>query len=170
VMAVLEGDDRVFELPQAVLQELPPGLMEGTPLRDLTVLAIDPVVVRSLTLTHGEREFSVAREDSGHWTTPAGMTNGVDVATIDGTLALLSGLRALRIEAVSPGSLEPYGLDDPGLSVTVGLKGDQGIQTTLLIGYRARTDGFFAHVRGWDIVFVLSNEIVDLLSSQFVIR
>ncbi|MBA4388560.1 MAG: hypothetical protein C0404_11300, partial [Verrucomicrobia bacterium] len=96
----------------------------------------------------------------GEWMSVAPATNTVDMEAIDGILFLASNMRALRIETDNPKNLAAYGLDRSGTVLTLGLSGAEGIQKTLITGFKSRTDGVFATVQGQDIVFVLDNAIL----------
>jgi hypothetical protein len=104
------------------------------------------------------------RTESGEWGAAGAATQAVNQAVLDDVLALASNLRALRIECHNPRHLESYGLDRTGTTLSFSLSGKEGIQRTLILGFRARMDGVFAMIQGQDVVFVLTNSVAELLT------
>jgi hypothetical protein len=53
--------------------------------------------------------------------------------------------------------------------LTVGVSAGQGIRKSLLMGYRAKTDGIYAMVQGQDVIFVLEKGLVARLTADLVV-
>ena len=138
--------------------------------RDRTVLAVSPESVSRLTLTGPGGAQSVALAEDGVWHAVAPATNAVHEAVIKDILFFVSNLRALRIECHDPENLGAYGLDRSGIALTVGLTGEEGIQKSIIMGFRARTDGIFAMVQGQDVVFVIETGLAARLARDLMHR
>jgi hypothetical protein len=88
----------------------------------------------------------------------------VNKDVVDDVLLLTANLRALRIESDNPKTLVACGLDKPGRILSLGLTGETGIQKSILMGFRAKTDGVYAMIQGEDVVFVLENGVMERLT------
>ena len=96
-------------------------------------------------------------------------TNAAASEVIADILFFAANLRAVRVEALNPASLEPYGLDGGGTVLTLGLMGETGIQKSIVLGRPAPPDGVYAMVKGQDVVFVLSSAVADMLKRRLVL-
>ena len=84
-------------------------------------------------------------------------------------LRLVSRLRAVRIESQNPPHLASYGLDRTGVTLSFNLSGGEGIQRSLILGFRARTDGIYAMIQGQDVVFVLATDAAERLTRDVLL-
>ncbi|NQT93129.1 MAG: DUF4340 domain-containing protein, partial [Lentisphaerae bacterium] len=152
----------VYIVSQQILNDLGSDPVDPLAYRDRTMLTVQPENVRRIRLVRGGAEQTVVRDESGVWVTdpPGGV---VLAGVVDDILFDAANLRALRTEAYNPENLSPYGLDHPDLVLTLGLAGEEGIRKSLLMGFRSRTDGIFAMIKGSDVVFVLPGAVVDSL-------
>lgn len=162
VYAMFHGAPSVYLVSRQILEALGPDPVDPLAYRDRTMLAVRPEKIRRIRLARGDAGQTVARKENGEWVTepPGGV---VKPAVIDDILFAAANLRALRTEAHNPESLAPYGLDDSELVLELGLAGDEGIRKFLVMGFRSRTDGIFAMIKGSDVVFVLPGAVADLL-------
>lgn len=167
VYARVGSEDAIYEIPASVLSAMPAEPTDPASYRDRMVLALPPADIRRITLLRSGVEQSVWRTDAGMWTSPGG-TNDVNPAAVAATLELVSGLRALRIEAELPASMDVYGLGDGANAVTFSLSGAQGIQKTIRLGFRARTDGVYAGILGQEIVYVIPLDAVGVLTTDLL--
>jgi len=81
---------------------------------------------------------------------------------------LLDGLASVSTPeyvAYNPSGLAPYGLEEPSLSLHIGLADTNLLGRVLLVG-RETESGFYSMVKGRDVVFLLEKPLVDLLSSD----
>lgn len=163
----IEGDHGIRLVSLDAIQF--PGENPADPLayRQKTVLSLPPSAVKLISLEQEGQARTVRKNEIGEWITESG-TNVVDRESIDDVLFTVSNLRALRIESQDPEEFAAFGLVPAVMAVTLGLSGEAGIQKTILIGFRSRTDGIYAMIQGQDIAFVLPTEIVDLLTKRFV--
>jgi hypothetical protein len=141
-------------------------------LRSREVLRIDPLDVRRLVVTPANTSaVSVVRAaDRTVWTVEnAQRSGGVDAAAVDRLLRALSPLKAVRVERLSAraGDLGAYGLEIPFCALAVDRRREDAVRRNILIG--DKTDGGrFATLGASDAIFVLSDEIVDRLTSKLV--
>ena len=169
VFAHLEGDKVVCKIALEQLKGLPVNPTDPLLYRDRTVMALSPESIRRIAVTRSGAEESVAKDDKGAWHAVSPPSNTVSKAALDELLFLAANIRALRIETHNPPSREPYGLDEPAASVMFGLSGEEGIQKTLLLGFKAKTDGIYAMVQGQDVVFVVPTGLFDRLGRRLTV-
>jgi len=168
VYARLSNDETVFTIKAKAVLGLGQCLTDPLIYRDRTMLSVPPENILRITLTRPETEQTVGRSEDGAWTAVPPGTNQVDLATLDQLLFHVAHLRALRIDCQNPRNLAAFGLDRTGTTLTLGLSGEEGIQKSILMGFRAGTDGIYATVLGQDVVFVLPNTVVGDLTRDLV--
>ncbi len=135
--------------------------------RNRTLLAVAPEAVLRIAVKRGVREQAVQRDENGQFQ-PVGAENAVvDDLCIRRILKNMNNLRAIEfVEAnPDPDNLTRYGLDQPVLTVTVGLQDKQAINKTLLIGKRTGK-GRYAMMRGQDVVCVIGSQDAGLLENS----
>ena len=164
VYAKLDDDEAVCTLRAEPVQRLVARLIDPLVYRDRTVLAVPVTSVKRITLVKAGTKQEIARGEAGDWVATVPATSVVNKQAVEDILFHAANMRALRIESRNPDSVAVYGLDRPASVLTLGLAGEQGIQKSLIIRFRAKTDGVYAMVQGRDVVFVLSNEMVDELT------
>jgi hypothetical protein len=163
VYAKLDDDPTVCTLRAGPVRALVKRLTDPLVYRDRTVLAVPVTSVKRISLTRADGKQEIALGEAGDWMPSVPATNTVNRKVVEDILFHAANMRALRIESHNPDSLAAYGLERPAFVLTLGLAGEQGIQKSLMLGFRAKTDGIYAMVQGQDVVFVLSNELVDEL-------
>jgi hypothetical protein len=164
VFAKFDDDPTVFRLAAGAVRSVVAHLTEPLIYRDRTMLAVSQENVKRLSLLKDGKEEQVVRDDAGVWTASQPATNQANKDAIEDVLFLTANLRALRIESSSPKTLAACGLDNPSRILTLGLTGETGIQKSILIGFRAKTDGVYALIQGEDVVFVLENSLMERLT------
>lgn len=169
--AAIKERNELVHIDAKDLDWLTDELVDPLAYRDRVMLAIKPGDVRSLSLVLNDIQQSIMRDENGRWI-PA--TRGgkmvVDFDVVDRTLMMVSNLKALRIETREHEQADSFGLEDPIMSLKFGLKGDAGIEKSLMTGFRSRTDGIYAMVHGQDLVFVLEAETVSLLARAILVE
>jgi len=168
VFARFEGEPYMLEISKTAVDFLGKDPVDPLVYRDKTILAVKPATVRRISLMRGGVEQAVERKDTGGWSAVLPATNRVDAATIEDVLFAAVNMRATRIECQNPENLVQYGLDRSGTTLTFGLTGEKGIQKTLVMGFRAGTDGVYALVQGLDVVFVISSEMMNRLTRDLI--
>ena len=165
-----DGQGSVFSITTESIARL--GVYPVDPLVffDRTMLAVSAGSIRRIVLSQNDTTQSVFRVESGQWTVDGAEESQPNARMLETILFLASNLRAVRIVSHNPESLAVYGLDNPPVSVTLGLSGEGGIQKSLMLGFRARSEGLYAMVQGQDVVFVLPSKVVQQLIGDLVIR
>lgn len=177
VYARVEGDEEVCAIDISAIAPLITSARDEAEQRftdplhyfDRVMLSLNPEDVRELRIV-GERDIEqvVMRGDDGAWLAESKSGGVVKQDAIDGILIALAQLRALRIEAQDPENIAVYGLDDPSLTLTVGLTESAGIQRKLMFGFRSRSDGVFAMLQGQDAVFVLPVPLASAIGAEII--
>jgi hypothetical protein len=177
VGAPAPGNDQVFVesteaagfavIASRLIRTLPDNPADPLNYRNREVLAIVAEDIHRISLVRNGQTQTVSRVETDEWVS-ASSSNSVDLAAIRDVLFSVSDLRAIRIEAMTPDSLVPFGLDRSATQLTLGLRGDQGIQKSLLFGFRSRTDGVFTTVQGLDVVFALSHDVTATLTRDLL--
>lgn len=159
----------VLAVAEASLQPLRLRLTDPLLYRNRTMLALRPADIWRIVLSKGGKEQAVARGEKGDWAAVGSSAFTVNQEAVADILALVGRLRAVRIESHNPRHLASYGLDRTGVSLSFNLTGSEGIQRTLILGFRARTDGIYAMIQGQDVVFVLANAGAERLTRDLLL-
>lgn len=164
----LEQDGALYEILSDLL-----GSLSTDPLfyRDREVVSLDPADIVRIAVSRDGAEQAVVRAADDRFEAAAGAAGRPDQDAIKDLLMTVSRLRAAAFAADNPEDLGVYGLDAPGASLTLGLKGESGIGKTLLFGDAAPGGGVYAMVRGQDVVFIVDEAargrlLKDLLTAE----
>lgn len=130
--------------------------------RDRTVLALEAAAVRSIRLSRGGEVQSVERDRKGEWSVVVPDAGRPLTHVIGRLLTAVGRLDAVRFQAA--GDIA----EGAALTLTFGLTGTEAIQKTLVIGKATGSGGYYAAVRGQDVVFVLDAGLPELLSGGLV--
>ena len=168
VYARLGGERTAFLVPASAVARFLGGARATDPLpyRDRVMLDIKPEAVRSVTLVRGERQ-QVAERDATGWKAVAPAGGKLEPAVIAELLGAVKTLRALSVVSQDPRGAA-FGLDAPAARLTFGLRGEEGIQKTLLLGKPTPDGHVYAAVQGLDLVFVLDRAVAAALVRDFV--
>lgn len=161
LLAQVEGETGMYEIDAAMLSYL-----SVTPLdyRDREVLAVLPEDVRSIAVRRNEERQTIERSKDGAFVTADG--TAVDEDAANDLLDVVQHLRAVRYVAEAPLNLARYGLEEPAAVLTFGLRGDKGIEKSLLFGgddEEGGEGGVYAMIRGGDVVFVVEKAMRAML-------
>lgn len=156
------GNGLVFLLsgPQVRQALGPEPFWDPLRFRDLRVLNLESNMIKRLTLTRGEVEQRVERDEKGHWISHEGRT--VNPAAVESLLNAAGTLRAMRLESPEADT-SGFGFETPFARIDFGLAGADGIQKTLVIGLADAGGNRYARVQGQDLAFVLSAETAAAL-------
>jgi len=81
----------------------------------------------------------------------------------------LTEISASDYVAYNPSDLSIYGLEEASISLYMGLTGTNQLGRVLLIGQEA-AEGYYAMVKGRDVIFLLAKPIVDIFSADLVVE
>jgi hypothetical protein len=149
-----------MEIPYQPAHDLVSQSLSPAAFRDRTVLALEPENVRDLSVTLNGTNQLARRNEKGAWV--ADDKHIVQPKVIDDTLFLLANLRAARIEAIEPKTLEPYGLHQRVQLLSIGLQNTEGIRKHILFG-TATPGGRYLTVQGSGVVFVVPETVARRL-------
>ena len=156
--ATVAGSDRVFLIS---------GFLDTTfdkttfDLRDKSILDITRDQVDALEIEGPDLSVRLRKAD-GEWSLVSPIEARADLGVTDGLVGRLTNGRMAAIEAESVGAdgLAPYGLDDPHLTVTVGLGSSAA---TLLLGGDAPTGTVYARDAARELVFTVAESLASEL-------
>jgi len=132
--------------------------------RDRQVLRVGAEGIRFISLEWPEREQTIVRNETGTFVPETSENAVVDKDAVADILSVVGGLRAVRFVAANPESLEPFGLEEPRVMLTLGLSGESGIEKALLLGKRNEDGYVYATIRGEDVVFLLEEAVRRMLT------
>lgn len=138
-----------------------------------TILAVEWPQVKRLTQTaspDGKLTAIAFDADRRVWNVESSSLAGTVSRTgIDAVREVLTPLTALRIVAlkVSADALRDYGLETPALTIAVDFVREDSVRRNLMIGDRTQ-DGYFATIGAADVVFVLPEKTVQILSAAWI--
>ena len=161
VFAKFSDDSSVYAISMLSVLEVVGRLIDPLVYKDRTMLAIPADDIKRITLVKKGVKQEIILAGSNEWITNGSKKKNVIAKTVSDILFYSANMRALRIESFNPKSLVSYGLDHPSITLTLGLAGDKGIQKTIMLGNRSKTDGIYAMVQGQDLVFVLGKDVAD---------
>jgi hypothetical protein len=129
-------------------------------LRDKSILKFDRDKIDAIDLTTSKGTVSMARS-SGEWRVTAPVQARGDYGTIEGIVSKLQSSQMKSIIAPSATDLKAYGLDKPGMSVTL----KAGSSTATLTVGKAAPDGhLYSHDASRPMIFAIDKTVVDDMS------
>ncbi len=165
--AIATRDDDRFTLDSGASAGLDASLISPLRFRHPLMLAIDATAVSRIEVATPSHTCRVARATAtldAAWHCPDEPTLTVDTAAVSNLLAAAARIEAGRFVAFMPPVLSAYGLDKPMASLTFGLRADEGLQNTLLLGSAADDTWRHAMIQGHDFVFLLpETKVASLL-------
>ena len=156
--ATVAGSNRVFLIS---------GFLDTTfdqttfDLRDKSILDITRDQVDSLEISGPEVAVRLRKADA-EWSLVSPIEARADLGVTDGLVGRLSTgqMAAIEAESVDADALGPYGLDDPRLTVTVGLGSSAA---TLLLGDTAPDGTVYARDEARELVFTVGESLASEL-------
>ncbi|MEE2792599.1 MAG: DUF4340 domain-containing protein [Acidobacteriota bacterium] len=131
-------------------------------LRDKTILDITRDQVDSLEVTSPDHTIRL-RKAENQWSLVSPIAARADLGVTDGIVGRLSTGQMVSVEAENTDNLEPYGLDQPQLIITVGLGSSAA---TLLIGDTAPSGSAYARDAARGLVFTVDGSLVTELEQE----
>ena len=147
----------------------PPHLADPLQYRERTVLSLPAASIRRIDLEVGkDAKESIVISSNGLWSCTSETNRQVNAVVVSDILLFAANLRALGFESLNPKSLSGYGLEPPAVSITLGLSGDEGIQKTIMLGFKSGTDGIYGLIQGQDLLLILHRKLAELLSRSLL--
>ncbi|HNR94558.1 MAG TPA: DUF4340 domain-containing protein [Kiritimatiellia bacterium] len=149
----------LYRIPSEVIERIS---LDRLFYRNREVLTTDPARIRSITLKGAGREETLQMDSvTGKFAPVRPRQDKPDELAVQKVLVSVSRLVAGRFVAEDPADLNRYGLAPPADELTIGLAGQDGISKTLMLGNESEDGGFYAMIKGQDIIFTLDREIRD---------
>jgi hypothetical protein len=162
-----DGEKNVYQIN---LPQVPDTLADRLYYKDKRVWRLKKDDIQKVAMEKMAHPRQVIERQVDGGFAPA-QTNG-NVRLDDGSVAkLLDGLAAVSTTgyvAYNPQDLAIYGLAEPSVALHIGLVGTNQLGRVLLVG-REVAEGFYAMVKGRDVVFMLDHTLVESLSSDLVV-
>ncbi len=139
--------------------------------RDPVLLQISENNVSYVEITRDDRKQRIDRIDDQKFR-PVLTDETVSASLMPnaGLFSQLANLTALEMFMAEERDMATYGLDEPRAVVTVGLRGDSGISKTILIGKQEEDGtGYYARIRGQEVIAILSEHTVKTLTSDLFV-
>lgn len=135
---------------------------------DRGMLDVAPDHVRRITRTESGREETLVRDAGGAWTVDSPPGGQLNEPILHDLMALVTDLKAQRIESVATTNTTSYGFDEASPRLTFGLTGTSGILKTIVLGKADARGDIYAMVQGQDMVFVLPRQVAETLTRSLV--
>jgi len=113
----------------------------------------------------GQPLQTLERSEEGAFVSALPGTPPLDAGAVGKLLDGLTSVATPEYVAYNPPRLATYGLEEPALSLHIGLSDTNLLGRVLLVG-RETESGFYSMVKGRDVVFLLEKPLVELLSSD----
>jgi len=157
-------DPAVYQLniPRLDETETDPLRFKSKRVWSLDVNAIKKVVLES---EKGESYALERQEDGLFISTGTNVNLQVNASVLTNMLVNLKFLNASSYVTYDPRNLSDYGLDQPSMTFHVGLNTTNQLGRVLMVGHKT-DQGYYAMVKGRDVVFLLRKETVGALSKN----
>jgi hypothetical protein len=152
--AKLPGQKKVFLISGSYDASFNRGTFD---LRQKTVIAFDRDKVDRLTLKSKDAEVELRRA-AGEWTIDKPYRAAADYGTVEGLLGRVLTAQMKSIVAEQAGDLKPYGLDQPEMSVVVGMG---SAQATLILGAKTDAGALYAKDLARPLVFTVDAALLQ---------
>ncbi len=154
----LSSGDSIYSVPDYVYNQVPKELND---FRVVRVLKLDPEKVGRVEIERAGDTISLLREE-GNWVLENEKDKNVDEGKVQELLEEINDIEVEEFVDDNPGDLAPYGLDKPGIQITIS-EGDK--KTTLFFG-KTENERVYAKVADERSVYTLDNEILTVIPSS----
>lgn len=161
-----EGGAAVFQINLPVVPET---ILDPLEYKDRRIWQLRKEEIQKISVEKSAQGRQVVEKQANGMFEPV-ETNGmvqVEYGVLERLLNELSAVSAVDYVAYNPRDLSTYGLAEPSLTLHLGLAGTNQLGRVLLVGEEA-AQGFYAMVKGRDVVFILDRSFVEILSSDLV--
>jgi len=163
-----EGESTVYQIN---LPMIPDAILDPLQYKDRRLWKLRKEEIQKISVERAAQPLQVVeRQEDG--TFAPGETNGtvrIDVGAVERLLNELAAVSATGYVAYNPRNLSIYGLEEPSVTLHMGLAGTNQLGRVLLVGQEA-AQGFYAMVKGRDVVFILDKPLVEILSADLVVE
>jgi hypothetical protein len=156
------SDPTLYQINIASMED---HLVDPLSFKDKIIWHFDKKEVRSLTVERDAVGRQVVERNADGAFAPA-ETNTLLRVDNESLGRLLTGLQVVSASdyvAYDPKDLSIYGLTEPSMLLQIGFSGTNQLGRVLLVGWETE-EGFFAMVKGRDVVFLLNRTFVESVS------
>ncbi len=161
-----EGDPAICQIN---LPLVPETILDPLEFKDRRLWQLRKEEIQKISVEKTDQARQVVeRQADGHFA--PGETNAmvqVDIGALERLLNELATVSTSSYVAYNPRDLSIYGLTDPSVVLHMGLAGTNQLGRVLLVGEEA-AQGFYAMVKGQDVVFILDKSLVEILTAELV--
>lgn len=165
---MLGGEPTVYQIN---LPLVPDTILDPLEFKDRWLWQLRKEEIQKISVEPAAQPRQVV-ERQADGTFASGGTNGlvrVDGAAVERLLNELEAVSTTSYVAYNPRDLSIYGLAEPSVELHMGLAGTNQLGRVLLVGQEA-AQGFYAMVKGRDVVFILDKALVEILSADLVVK
>ncbi len=162
-----EGESTAYQIN---LPLVPDTILDPLEFKDRRIWQLRKENIQKISVEKAA-QFRQVVERQADGTFAPGETNGtvrVDGGAVARLLNELEVVSTTDYVAYNPRDLSIYGLADPAVALHMGLAGTNQLGRVLLVGQEA-SQGFYAMVKGRDVVFILDKALVETLSVDLVV-
>ncbi len=156
---------------QINLPLVPETILDPLEFKDRQLWQLQKEDIQKISVEKARQSRQVVERQADGSFSP-GETNGmvrVDDGAVDRLLNKLEAVSVVDYVAYNPRDLSIYGLSEPSVALHMGLAGTNQLGRVLLVGEEA-AQGFYAMVKGRDVVFVLDKSLVEILSTDLLMQ
>ncbi len=161
-----EGDPAICQIN---LPLVPETILDPLEFKDRRLWQLRKEDIQKISVEKTDQARQVVeRQADGNFA--PGETNAmvqVDAGALERLLNELATMSTSSYVAYNPRDLSIYGLTDPSVVLHMGLAGTNQLGRVLLVGEEA-AQGFYAMVKGQDVVFILDKPLVEILTADLV--
>jgi len=158
--ARFQDDPRVYRIHSDVKEEADKTIYD---LRDKTILDFDPLKLSRLDIQRKDRDDIVIEHHKGRWNMLKPHSTRAAMSKVLETLYKIRNSQIKAFISEKTDDLKPYGLDTPGIKLTI-LEHEKNNVQQLLVGAKDRSRrGYFAKVDASDMVFLVEEALVNSL-------
>jgi hypothetical protein len=161
-----EGESSVFQIN---LPWIPDSTLELLRYKDRNLWQLQKGEIQKIVLEKAAQGRQVVERQPDGTFTPVETNTAVQVHSeaLERLLDELTVVSTTDYVAYNPHDLSIYGLTDPSVLLHMSLSGTNQLGRVLLVGEEA-AQGYYAMVKGLDLVFILDKPLVEILSADLV--
>ena len=154
---------------QINLPLVPESILDPLSYKDRKIWQIDKADILKVSVKRaGRPPQTIERSKEGGFVSAPPGSPPPDSVAVEQLLDGISSVSTPEYVAYNPPDLSAYGLEDPFLSLHIGLDGTNRLGRVLLVG-RETDSGFYSMVKGRDVVFLLDKPLVKIFSSELTV-